>query len=56
MEGRGAAEAVIGQRGEEVRAAHIGDTTREAVRGFVEGAASHGPTLYSNEDAAISRT
>ena len=56
MEGRGAVEAVIGQRGGEVRAAYIGDTTRETVRGFVEGAVSHGSTLYSDEDAAISRT
>ena len=57
LEGRGAVgkEAVIGakQRGGEVRAAHIGDTTRETVRGFVEGAAEHGSTLYSDEDAAI---
>ena len=47
---------MIGQRGGEVRAAYIGDTTRETVRGFVEGAVSHGSTLYSDEDAAISRT
>ncbi len=57
LEGRGAVgkEAVIGakQRGGEVRAAHIGDTTRETVRSFVEGAAAHGSTLYSDEDAAV---
>ena len=57
LTGRGAVgkETVIGavQRGGEVRATPIPDTKRETVRGFVEGSAAHGSTLYSDQDAAI---
>ena len=56
LEGRGAVgkEAVVGvvQRGGEVRATHVPDTTRETIRGVIEGAAETGSTLYTDEAAA----